>query len=379
MALSVERTRPRILHALAGVVACVILIFAAGAAEAQDAPAQSDIVEYEGDSSFDGYVSEKRDEYQIYVLGDTLADGLGAGLRRLLAGNTQIKVHQRTHAGTGLARPDRYNWNLAISKLIEGKNVDVAVVFIGGNDTHSVTTPEGRYTIGSDGWRKAYTAYVDEFIGHLKEHGTAVYWLELPPMWREAYDITTRMVSVIHRERVLAAGMKYLRIRNLFTDQDGKFTLMGFDSQGQFRRLRSRDGVHFLGHGNDKLASLVLKEIQKDIQIAEKGGTSDFDNTVDGTAGRPTSLNLPIFAQESESGQAIPVDLGPSISEIAGRTVDADQNASRTSSFVVSGTAQSVSFAPEVAPGSPAARVLLEGDVLEPKPGRADDFSWPSQ
>ena len=126
-------------------------------------------------------------------------------------------------------------------------------------------------------------------------------------------------------------------------------------------------------------ASLVLKEIQKDILVAEKGGTSEFDNTVDGTDVRPTSLNLPIFAQESESGQALPVDLGPSISEIAGRTTDADQNATRTSSFVVSGTAQSVSFAPEVAPGSPAARVLLEGDVVEPKPGRADDFSWPSQ
>ena len=30
------------------------------------------------------------------------------------------------------------------------------------------------------------------------------------------------------------------------------FTRMGFDLQGQFRRLRSKDGVHFLRHGNDK-------------------------------------------------------------------------------------------------------------------------------
>lgn len=352
-----------------------------GQAVAQTQTPTPAIVEYTGGSSFDGFVAEAREKYEIYVFGDTLADGLGAGLRRLLAGNKKVKIQLRSRAGTGLARPDRYDWNRAVGTLIEGRRIDVAVVFIGGNDTHSVTTPQGRYTIGSDPWHKAYTAYVDQFVAQFKEHGAAVYWVGLPPMWREAYDHTTKMVTAIHRERVLAAGMKFMNIRALFADKNDKFTNVGFDLQGQFRRMRSKDGVHFLRHGNDKLAALIYEQIGKDIEIAEKGATSDFDNTLDGTtSSQSTSLNLPIFAQESETGAAIPVDLGHKIADVNQQTANANTQAlDQNRSFVVSGTAQNVTYAPKVAPGSEAARVLLQGEIVTSKSGRADDFSWPAE
>ncbi len=337
------------------------------------------VTEFTGDSSFEGYITEVREQYNVYVFGDTLADGVGAGLARQVAGNAKIKIHQRSRAGTGLGRPDRYDWNRAVAKLIEGKRVDVAVVFIGANDTHSVTTNQGRFAIGSDAWRTAYTAYVDQFIARLKEHGTAVYWISLPAMWRENYDQSIRMVSAIHRDRVLAAGMKYLNIRALFADQQGKFTRTGFDAQGQFRTLRSKDGVHFLRHGNDKLASILYKVINRDIQVVEKGGVSDFDSGADGpTSGtRTTSLNLPIFAQESETGASIPVDLGSEVALLNNQASGDEDPATRNqSSLVISGSAQNVTFSPDVTPGSPAAKVLLEGASIEPKTGRADDFSW---
>ena len=353
-----------------------------GPAQAQTQPEEPDaqsITEYTGDTSFNGFIAEPRDQYNIYVFGDTLADGLGAGLARLLAGNVKVKVHQRSRAGTGLGRPDRYDWNRAVATLIEGKRVDVAVVFIGANDTHSATTTQGRFAIGTDLWREAYTGYVDRFLSQLKEHGTAVYWISLPAMWRENYDQSIRMVSAIQRDRVLAAGMKFFNMRNLFADQQGKFVRGGFDLQGKFRNLRSRDGIHFLRHGNDKLAAMLYQVIKRDIEVADNGGVSDFDSGQDGpTSGtRTTSLNLPIFAQESETGAAIPVDLGSKLALVGNQpSGDDDPSNTNTSSFVISGSAQNVTFSPDVAPGSDAAKVLLEGASVEPKSGRADDFSW---
>ena len=335
------------------------------------------LTEYTGDTGFDGYIAEARDQYNIYVFGDTLADGVGAGFSRLLAGDPKTKVHQRSRAGTGLGRPDRYDWNRAVAKLIEGKRVDVAVVFIGANDTHSATTTQGRFAIGTDQWRAAYTAYVNEFLAQFKAHGTAVYWISLPAMWRPSYDQAIKQVSEVQRQSVLAAGMKFFNMRNLFADEQGNFVRGGFDLQGQFRNLRSRDGVHFLRHGNDKLAALLYQVIEKDIQVAERGGVSDFDSGTDGTTTRVTSLNLPIFAQESETGAAIPVDLGTKIAPVGTLTADDDDPANRNrSSLIISGSAHNVTFSPEVTPGSAAAKVLLEGESVEPKAGRADDFSW---
>ena len=349
---------------------------------AQDAKSDFDsVVEYNGDEGFDGYVKEVQDEYHIYVFGDTLADGLSAGLNRAVKNEPKFTVHQRTRAGTGLARPDRYNWNLALSKLLEGKSVDLAVVFIGANDTLGVTTKTGRYAIGSPQYKKAYVAYLDEFLTRLKDHGTAVYWVGLPAMWKPNYDQSIQTVTAIHQERVLAAGMKYLNIRSTFADENGAFVRQGFDAEGQFRNLRSRDGVHFLRYGNDKLAALILQEIRKDVEAAASGGNTDFDSTVDGSTpnARSTSLNLPIFAQESETGASIPVDLGPKLSAVRPGRGGPNVSGQFQQSVVVSGTAQNVKFAPQVEPGSNAAKVLLTGETVASKPGRADDFSWPPQ
>lgn len=373
----------RSLTALCFLAALVAVLQGPAAAQDQAALDVEAITEFTADPGFQGFIAQAREQYDIYVFGDTLADGLSAGLARLLAGNEKVKVHQRSRAGTGLARPDRYNWNQAIASLIQGKRVDIAIVFIGANDTHSVTTLQGQYRIGSAEWRKAYTAYVDQFVLQLKEHGTAVYWIGLPVMWRPDYDEAVRLVSEIHRERVLAAGMKFLNIRGTFADQQGKFTRMGFDLQGQFRRLRSKDGVHFLRFGNDKLAALVYQAIEKDIQYANKGVVSDFDSGADdGTGGtRVTTLNLPIFAQESETGASIPVDLGQQIAVLGDRGArNNDPAAPRNQpSFVLSGSAQNITFSPQVAPDSMAAKVLLEGEAVEAKPGRADDFSWSAE
>ena len=365
---------------LIALIGGVVISFETVRAQTQQAePDAHSITEYSGEPSFNGYIAEARDQYNLYVFGDTLADGVSAGLARLVAGNTKVKVHQRSRAGTGLGRPDRYDWNRAVATLIEGKRVDVAVVFIGANDTHSVTAAHGRFAIGTDEWREAYTGYVDQFLAQFKAHGTAVYWISLPAMWRESYDQSIRMVSAIHRERVLAAGMKFFNMRSLFADQQGKFVRGGFDLLGQFRNLRSRDGIHFLRHGNDKLASMLYQVIKRDIETADNGGVSDFDSGQDGPSSgtRTTSLNLPIFAQESETGAAIPVDLGSGIALVRNQPSGADDPLNRnTSSFVISGSAQNVTFSPDVAPGSEAAKVLLDGATVEPKSGRADDFSW---
>lgn len=365
---------------LAGLVWAMLVVAFPEHLMAQDKKTNANsITEFTGDSSFDSYIKEKRDRYNVFVFGDSFAEGMTAGLNRILTGKKNFKLQPRSRAGTGLARPDRYDWNLALSKVLEGKRVDIAVIFIGANDTSRVTTNKGRFKFGTPEWRKAYVAYVDRFIKQLKDHGTAVYWIGLPPMWKASYDQSSTVVSAIHRERVLAAGMKFINIRSQFVDKQDKFTLKGFDVKGQFRSLRSRDGVHFLRRGNDKLAGFVFGAIEKDVQRVESGGLNSFSEELDGNATevRSTALNLPIFAQESETGASIPVDLGPKITLVRRERPPEQTQAQLERSIAVPGSAQNNGFSPKVTPGSGAAQVLVAGESLASKPGRADDFSWP--
>jgi hypothetical protein len=337
--------------------------------------------------SFNTYIPRAQERYNVFVFGDTLAEGLAAGLKRLVRGNEQYQVLPRGRSGTGLARPDKYDWNAAVARIIDGQRIDIAIILIGSNDTSNLSTAEARYNIGSELWREAYAGYVDQLIDQLRANGTAVYWVELPPMAREDYDQSIQLVTEVQRERVYQAEVRYVSIRQQFTDADGAYTDRGTALDGEDRRLRSRDGIHFIRRGNDKLASFALAMIERDVEDVESGGLTAFDEVVGGTATevRATVPNIPIFGQESETGAALRVEFGPEITLVS-REGDGETDATglnvtlrdgSSGNVVVAGSGGSEQFSPRVTPGSVAAQVLLDGMAIDAKSGRADDFSWP--
>lgn len=352
--------------------ACAVL-------SAERANAQQTTVEETVTVSDGGYIQRPRERYNVYIFGDRFGEGLTAGFTRLFARRKNFRLVNRSRRGSGLSRPDLYDWNLALAKILEGKQVDIAVVMLGANDTASVATETERYQIGTPLWRKAYAAHIDRFLATLKAHGTAVYWVGLPIMAKGNYDKAVQVVNEVQRERVEAAEMKFISLRRTFSDDKGNYTDSGFGIEGKFVRLRSRNGVHFIKRGNDKLVSVVHKFIAKDVKSVESGGLEAFEETVGGKAKevRTSALNIPIFGQVTETGAAIPVDLGPKITLVTreARQGQGTQGGARLT--VPSGSTST--FAPRVAPGSPAARVLVDGEAVAAKRGRADDFSWPEQ
>ena len=114
---------------------------------------------------------------------------------------------------------------------------------------------------------RLYVRQVDALMASLKDAGAAVYWVEMPPMQAEKYDDSMKIIAAIHKERAAAAGIRFVETRTALTE-NGKYAESGFDDTGEFVRLRSRDGVHFLKEGNNKLAGLVMAAINKDIEAA---------------------------------------------------------------------------------------------------------------
>src|SRR5262249_17563269 len=113
---------------------------------------------------------------------------------------------------------------------------------------------------------------------------------EMPPMEEDKYDESMKIVSAIHRERAAAAGIRFVETRGELLD-NGKYTDSGFDDTGEFVRLRSRDGVHFLKEGNNKLATRVMAVVNKDIE----GAVAAAPPPVAATEGQP----VPGFGQPS--------------------------------------------------------------------------------
>jgi uncharacterized protein len=303
--------------------------------------------------------------YNVFIIGDALAGGLWAGTTRTGGEYPHFAITGRFKEGSGLARPDIYDWVSAVPKILERHHVDLAIVFIGTNDGQDIRSDGGRLAFGSEEWTTAYRAQVDEIVKVFVEHAVTVYWVGLPPMQSASHDDAVSRIAELQREQVLANGAKYIDVRPQFADSEGGFAQSGIGIHGNEERLRSLDGIKFIKAGNDKLSMMVFDAISADLghgppgPVAAEGGETFIGETQAG---------LPLFGMELADGSMhtlAPTDLPvlmADLDQVQAARFDLDQAADTPA-----------------APGSSAAALFDTGAWPAPKAGRIDDFSWPQQ
>jgi hypothetical protein len=362
------------------------------------------------------------DRYRIVVLGDSLGDGLWAGLYRAFQEDATLEFLQRSKKSTGFARTDRYDWNKEIDQIIKDDNYHVAVVMFGANEGQSIKEDGKVLKFGTEEWREAYGKRVEKIIKKLRAANIATYWVGLPVMRSPGQTSNAEKLNDVFRERAFINGAKFIDTWEGFVDDSGRYSAYGPDMSGKVKRLRANDGVHFTRRGSLKLAHFVEKELRKDLSLAKgerniplAGNEDEQANVVRRFV--PKSA-VPTDAVENETSAAAPEDVPEEVTDLAilqknddGEViivrpalneapfqagVQAAQSANVSSTepevitkelpggFTAVATISAVNNLSNASsrPQLPLAqrpyyKVLIQGEVLEPKSGRADDFSWP--
>lgn len=290
---------------------------------------------------------QKPEEY-VVVIGDTLADQLAQGLAEtFFSERPEIAIIKKTRSSSGLVREDFYNWQKEAANIVANERATAFVVMLGLNDRQVLRDETGSHEIRSERWREIYAKRVDDFLAKLKEKGTPVYLTGLPPTANQKLSADMEYINDILRERAARAGMLYIDVWEGFVDEQGQFVSSGAAMDGQTRRLRVSDGIHFTRAGARKFAHYVERDL---IRL--------FDSRV-------RSPYLPYG-----------VDLNPSTSgvkPIAGPVIPLNVPLGQTR--ILEGetkTANAPAFIDES-----TKKVLVDGLPPPPVNGRADDFRWP--
>jgi hypothetical protein len=282
-----------------------------------------------------------------------------------------------------LARPEFYDWAAALPKIHERREIDIAVILLGSNDGQDIRTVSGPIQFSTPEWASAYAQRVDAVINTLKDRAIAIYWVELPPMGPAPLEAEVSYVATIQRDRALREKIRYVETRKIFSDVNGRYTDQGADATGRVTRLRTRNGIHFLKAGNNKLGMLVLNAIRRDIELADGKVARAFVSPHFDDPVRPEPEEqirpMPIFGQapgsrEEQSLTLIVADPQWASAVLAvGGGGQSKTDALSTPQTVVS------NLKARVAPESNAGLLLYQGKWPETRKGRYDDFSWPKQ
>lgn len=361
------------------------------------------------------------DRYRIVVLGDSMAEGLWDGLYRALEDDPTIDVIQQAKKWTGFVNPDKFDWNSEVGPILQDGNYQIAVVMFGAGEAQAIRQDGKTLQVGTEEWREAYGQRVENFIRKLRGANLATYWVGLPVMRSPGQSEDAQKLNDVFREKAFVNGAKFVETWDGFVDEQGRYSAYGPDMQGNTKRLRANDGVHFTQRGYLKLAHFVDKELRKDLTLAKEerdiplaGNEQEQAKVANRFAATPVKPASPqteadAAASEDEAAEAGDGEQALEAAQVGDvSVVRPSLNPTIPSADFATETAGPATSEPEVIteelPGGytamatisavtdltlassrprlplsqrPYYRVLIRGEQLEPKSGRADDFAWP--
>jgi hypothetical protein len=355
----------------------------------------------------------------VLVFGDSMADWLGYGLEDAFSETPEIGVTRKPRANRGLIKTEgreAYDAVAAVREVLAGEKPDFIVMMTGLADRQSIreraiakpatqpaqpnqahanqpapprtpqtppsaeappappvdaeaggeeppaiiapeSGPSGSAThpFRSEKWADLYAKRIDETIAALKSKGVPVLWVGLPAIRGTRSTADMVYLNDLYRGRAEKAGIIYVDIWDGFVDESGNYVPQGPDFEGQTRRLRAGDGVHFTKAGARKLAHYVEREIRR-VMLAR---------------GAPVAMPVP---EEKETPAQAPTAARPGAAParpVAGPVVPLTGQTGGAEALLGGGPARTAS------PDPLASRVLVKGDPVAAPTGRADNFAWP--
>ena len=200
----------------------------------------------------------------IGVFGDSLGDGLWAGLYHQLRDGRNYDVIKFSRAATGLARYDYVNVQERAAAQLADRHIDIAVVMVGANDEQGIIAGHQVLNFNTPQWRQVYGGRIDALVGLLRRRGAAVYWVGLPKMRRAGFDQKSQILNGLYSSHAQALGVPFIPTVPVTIDGQG-----GYDDYlvegGHPRLMRAKDGVHMTMAGYLRIAAPVSGLIRQDV------------------------------------------------------------------------------------------------------------------
>lgn len=201
---------------------------------------------------------------RIGVFGDSMADGLYAGLYRDLQDQPNVSVSKFSQVSTGLSRYDYVNIQARTRVQLDERPVDVAVMLFGTNDAQGIDTGGVVHMFGTDGWKAAYGKRIDDLVALLRSRDVAVYWVGLPRMKRDSFDGKMMLINGVVEARMRALGVPWIETEGLTSNAEGGYEAYLPTASGRRVLMRADDGIHMSMAGYLRMSETVAARLKRD-------------------------------------------------------------------------------------------------------------------
>lgn len=152
--------------------------------------------------------------YKITVAGDSISIGLGAELRNVVGADKVVKVIGEE--GTGLARPDRFDWPTRLQTLARDFPPTVLVLSLSSNDGQNLTNVNDKLIASIDdtaAWEAEYARRLGASFDAFAGTGTTVIWVGHVRTADDKVGLVNRRIQKI--ATTVAATRPFVKVQDL--------------------------------------------------------------------------------------------------------------------------------------------------------------------
>jgi uncharacterized protein len=211
-------------------------------------------------------VPTKAAPLKLLIAGDSMTEFLGPDLINQSSPAGKVTGNTITKYGTGLVRPDFFDWSIFAQQLVNQQNPEAVVVMIGGNDGQGITLANGTVLPdGSEGWAKEYRRRVEVVMRVFSGDGKRrVYWIPMPVPRSQKLAIDYHLMDLaVADAAAVVPGVTDVNVTARLSNH-GQYADYLPGANGQPILARTRDGIHLSTDGANLAASLVLAAMNKD-------------------------------------------------------------------------------------------------------------------
>jgi hypothetical protein len=196
----------------------------------------------------------------VALVGDSMmAVGLSNVLLHDSAQNKSLQMLKAFRSGTGLARPDVFDWMSEYPAMIGDSHPDTIIVAIGANDGQDFLDGDKPLKVGTDQWISVYQQRTQQFLAMLTANGARVVWIGLPPMKAAGYNGRIDLINRISLSVVSAnPNAVWWNPAPYIGDQSGNYLEFAAQPDGKVQRLRAPDGIHMSLEGAELLSPPLM-------------------------------------------------------------------------------------------------------------------------
>lgn len=244
----------------------------------------------------------------VVLSGDSMmAVGLAPTLTRWLGREKNARVVRAFRSGTGLSRPDVYDWQVEYPRMVGNTRPSLIICSMGANDAQNVQAGKKVLAFGTPEWDALYNARLKAYLEMITRYKAPILWVGLPTMKSPVFA-----QKMAHMNALIQAGIAaYPQITWLDSNGPLGYTGRGFqqfkaNDKGKLIKLRSDDGIHLTDEG----ALFLMPSISQWVKRTAPNTPAKDDPTLAAAQAAPATSS-PAVAPAKSVPPATLVQLAP--------------------------------------------------------------------